>query len=165
MTSETEPNNLRDGRRILPSLEYWRAAPERLPQRFYIAFCLLMSSVQDFILGQRSRSQIILTGRQPALTTLSSTVVVLYVFSGWVTTRCSTPNFEICSRAVKHDSAAMFTHSIGCAASRISVTIVGISPDRRSISSRDDRSLPKPSQRCRRSPASHELGQGAWTSL
>ncbi|MBA3256711.1 MAG: hypothetical protein H0T64_08685 [Pyrinomonadaceae bacterium] len=55
MTSETEPNNLRDGRRILPSLEYWRAAPERLPQRFYIAFCLLMSSVQDLILGQKEQ--------------------------------------------------------------------------------------------------------------
>lgn len=39
----------------MPSLDYWRTFPERVPQRFYVAFCLLMSSVQDSILGQKER--------------------------------------------------------------------------------------------------------------
>ena len=41
--------------RIPVSLGYWRARPERVPQRFYVAFCLLMSSLQDAILGQKER--------------------------------------------------------------------------------------------------------------
>jgi len=41
--------------RNLVSLGYWRAPPERVPQRFYVAFCLLMSSLQDAILGQKER--------------------------------------------------------------------------------------------------------------
>lgn len=55
MTSEIAQTSVPDWRSNLPSLEYWRAVPERLPQRFYIAFCLLMSSVQDLILGQKER--------------------------------------------------------------------------------------------------------------
>lgn len=55
MTSEIQQTEMLDLRRILPSLEYWRARPHRLPQRFYIAFCLLMSSVQDFVLGLKER--------------------------------------------------------------------------------------------------------------
>lgn len=39
----------------LESVRYWRTSPERVAQRFYVAFCLLMSSVQDFILGQKER--------------------------------------------------------------------------------------------------------------
>lgn len=48
-------NNLLNLRNNFASLEYWRTNPDRLPQRFYIAFCLLMSSVQDFILGLKER--------------------------------------------------------------------------------------------------------------
>jgi hypothetical protein len=55
MTFGTIQNNPPDGRSNLPSLEYWRVHPDRLPQRFYIGFCLLMSSVQDFILGQKEQ--------------------------------------------------------------------------------------------------------------
>jgi hypothetical protein len=39
----------------LASVHYWQARPERVPQRFYVALCLLMSSVQDYILGQKER--------------------------------------------------------------------------------------------------------------
>lgn len=42
-------------RRDLPSVRYWREPPERVPQRFYIAFCLLMASIQDSILGEAER--------------------------------------------------------------------------------------------------------------
>lgn len=45
-----------DERDNLESVRYWRTPPERVPQRFYVAFCLLMSSVQDFILGQKERA-------------------------------------------------------------------------------------------------------------
>lgn len=38
-------------RNHLPSLEYWRTPQGRVPQRFYVAFCLLMSSIQDWILS------------------------------------------------------------------------------------------------------------------
>lgn len=38
----------------LPSVAYWRGA--RQPQRFYIAFCLLRSSVQDSLLGLKEQS-------------------------------------------------------------------------------------------------------------
>ena len=55
LTLDDAQSNVRDWRSNLPSVEYWRAVPERLPQRFYIAFCLLMSSVQDLILGQKER--------------------------------------------------------------------------------------------------------------
>ncbi|MGE0885648.1 MAG: hypothetical protein AB7P14_19035 [Blastocatellales bacterium] len=48
-------NNLLNLRNNFASLEYWRTNPDRLPQRFYIAFCLLMSSVQDYILGLKER--------------------------------------------------------------------------------------------------------------
>lgn len=44
-----------DERNNLPSIRYWRSPPECVPQRFYVAFCLLMSSVQDWILGQKER--------------------------------------------------------------------------------------------------------------
>jgi len=40
-----------DDRNHLASLEYWRRPQERVPQRFYVAFCLLMSSIQDWILS------------------------------------------------------------------------------------------------------------------
>jgi len=124
-----------------------------------------MSSVQDLILGQKEQESNNLNWSA----TCSYYALVhggrLVCFLGLGDYPMQHAELRNLLSAVKHDSAAMFTHSIGRAASRISVTIVGISPDRRSISSRDDRSLPKPSQRCRRSPASHELGQGAWTSL
>lgn len=42
-------------RNHLASLEYWRTPQERVPQRFYVAFCLLMSSIQDWILGLKER--------------------------------------------------------------------------------------------------------------
>lgn len=45
-------SNTRDN---LPSLQYWQIPTERVPQRFYVASCLLMSSVQDAILGQKER--------------------------------------------------------------------------------------------------------------
>jgi len=35
----------------LPSIGYWRNSPDRIAQRFYISFCLLMSSIQDRFLG------------------------------------------------------------------------------------------------------------------
>lgn len=44
-----------DRRTHLASLEYWRTPPERVPQRFYVAFCLLMSSIQDWVLGLKER--------------------------------------------------------------------------------------------------------------
>jgi hypothetical protein len=37
----------------LPSVVYWRG--QRQPQRFYVALCLLMSSIQDFLLGHKER--------------------------------------------------------------------------------------------------------------
>lgn len=43
-------------RENLASIRYWRTSPELLAQRFYVAFCLLMSSVQDSILGQKERA-------------------------------------------------------------------------------------------------------------
>ena len=45
-----------DERESLASLRYWRMSPERLAQRFYVGFCLFMSSVQDSILGQKERA-------------------------------------------------------------------------------------------------------------
>jgi hypothetical protein len=44
-------------RSSIPSIRYWLEQPERLPQRYYIAFCLLMASVQDLILGQKAREE------------------------------------------------------------------------------------------------------------
>jgi hypothetical protein len=44
-------------RRDLASVQYWREGPERAAQRFYIAFCLLMSSAQDSVLGLKERAQ------------------------------------------------------------------------------------------------------------
>jgi hypothetical protein len=44
-----------DERENLTSVRYWQTPAERVPQRFYVAFCLLMSSVQDSILGQKER--------------------------------------------------------------------------------------------------------------
>lgn len=44
-----------DDRNHLASLEYWRTPEQRVPQRFYMAFCLLMSSIQDWILGLKER--------------------------------------------------------------------------------------------------------------
>jgi hypothetical protein len=44
-----------DDRNRLPSLEYWRTPQQRAPQRFYMAFCLLMSGTQDWILGLKER--------------------------------------------------------------------------------------------------------------
>lgn len=41
----------------LGSVTYWRAPDERPPQRFYVAFCLLMSSIQDCVLGNKEREQ------------------------------------------------------------------------------------------------------------
>lgn len=41
-------------RASLFSVAYWR--PDRQPQRFYIAFCLLVSSIQDSLLGFKERS-------------------------------------------------------------------------------------------------------------
>ncbi len=38
-------------RNTLAPLDYWKAS--RQPQRFYIAFCLLMSSIQDWALGRK----------------------------------------------------------------------------------------------------------------
>lgn len=37
----------------LPSVAYWRGG--RQPQRFYVAFCLLMSSIQDSLLGLKEQ--------------------------------------------------------------------------------------------------------------
>ncbi len=37
----------------LPSIVYWRG--HRQPQRFYVALCLLVSSIQDWALGQKER--------------------------------------------------------------------------------------------------------------
>jgi hypothetical protein len=42
-------------RQNLLSLAYWRSSQERQAQRFYVAFCLLMSSIQDLILGLKER--------------------------------------------------------------------------------------------------------------
>lgn len=44
-------------RQDLASVQYWREVPERAAQRFYIAFCLLMSTVQDSVLGLKERAQ------------------------------------------------------------------------------------------------------------
>jgi hypothetical protein len=40
-----------DNRIGLSSLGYWNQSQSRVAQRFYVAFCLLMSSVQDYLLG------------------------------------------------------------------------------------------------------------------
>ncbi len=45
-----------DNRENMASVRYWQTPPERVPQRFYVAFCLLMSSIQDWILGQKERA-------------------------------------------------------------------------------------------------------------
>ena len=55
MTTELGQARPFDMRSNLQSLNYWRSSPEREAQRFYVAFCLLMSSVQDLILGQKER--------------------------------------------------------------------------------------------------------------
>lgn len=39
----------------MPALQYWRITRQRLAQRFYIALCLLVASVQDGFLGSRER--------------------------------------------------------------------------------------------------------------
>lgn len=43
------------GRTDLRSIIYWRSPQERPPQRFYVAFCLLMSSIQDCLIGLKER--------------------------------------------------------------------------------------------------------------
>jgi hypothetical protein len=43
-------------RQELASVRYWQDPPEHTAQRFYIAFCLLMASVQDSILGLKERA-------------------------------------------------------------------------------------------------------------
>lgn len=40
-------------RNQLTSISYWRG--QRQPQRFYVAFCLLMSTIQDAVLGLKER--------------------------------------------------------------------------------------------------------------
>jgi hypothetical protein len=45
-------NTLLD-RSQLESVLYWSASEERRAQHFYVAFCLLMSSIQDALLGKR----------------------------------------------------------------------------------------------------------------
>jgi len=42
-----------EDRAILPSLQYWTASQDRILQRFYVAFCLLVSAIQDAMLGLR----------------------------------------------------------------------------------------------------------------
>jgi len=42
-------------RTTLPSVIYWRGG--RQPQRFYIAFCLLVSALQDWALGQKEQRE------------------------------------------------------------------------------------------------------------
>lgn len=42
-------------REKLASLSYWRSPTERPPQRFYVAFCLLTSSIQDRLLGLKEQ--------------------------------------------------------------------------------------------------------------
>lgn len=39
----------------LASLAYWRSSQQRRAQRFYVAFCLLMFTIQDFLLGLKER--------------------------------------------------------------------------------------------------------------
>jgi len=41
----------------LPPLGYWRATPERQAQRFYVALCLFVATVQDAFLGAKERAQ------------------------------------------------------------------------------------------------------------
>lgn len=43
-------------RNNISSIVYWRRSPEHKAQRFYIAFCLFVSSVQDTLLGIRERN-------------------------------------------------------------------------------------------------------------
>ncbi len=42
-------------RTTLASMVYWRG--DRQPQRFYVAFCLLMSGLQDWALGQMEKRE------------------------------------------------------------------------------------------------------------
>lgn len=51
MSEQSDPITILDDRNGLASIEYWRTRQERVPQRFYMAFCLLMSSIQDWILS------------------------------------------------------------------------------------------------------------------
>lgn len=44
-------------RTTLASMVYWRRDPDRQPQRFYIAFCLLMSALQDWALGRKEERE------------------------------------------------------------------------------------------------------------
>lgn len=44
-------------RNELPSLLYWQQSPQYIAQRFYVAFCLFVSSVQDTFLGLRERDR------------------------------------------------------------------------------------------------------------
>lgn len=42
-------------REHLAPLEHRRRPPERVPQRFYVAVCLFMSSIQDWLLGLKEK--------------------------------------------------------------------------------------------------------------
>ncbi|MCK4653681.1 MAG: hypothetical protein KAU01_04480 [Candidatus Cloacimonetes bacterium] len=46
-----------DYKKQLGSIKYWEKNPNRINQRFYIAFCLLMSSIHDTFIGLKEKEQ------------------------------------------------------------------------------------------------------------